>query len=81
MSNPEVDYQQDSFLKEGVNTSPKFRINRGKSSEIIVDDEVCVGAADKLMGIRFEARDRKKKDVLKRSICGNPEHYNAVISA
>ena len=41
----------------------------------------CVGAADKLMVIRFEAGDRKKKDVVKRSICGNVDHYNAVISA
>ena len=40
-----------------------------------------VGAADKLMVIRFESAERKKKDVVKRSICGNVEHYNAVISA
>ena len=41
MSKPEIDFEQDSFLKEGVNTSPKFRMNQGKPSEIIVDDKVC----------------------------------------
>ena len=41
----------------------------------------CVGAADKLMVIRFEPNERKKKDVIKRSICGNIEHFNAVIAA